>query len=510
LEEAFARTEFDDVASVLNAIEELDEELVETVGELMQAEGRGAKFNPQLLEDKITVLGPTIDLKTLQKNIFIEIVETLGSFWDKMYGRLVAYFKEHGNANVPQHYGKDKQLGNWVHKLREPVRKDRLGAHRLALLDALGFVWSAYDAQWDEMYDQLASYYKENGHTKIPTNHPNQKLYRWANTQRRETDLTPERKARLDQLDFRWSRMETRWEQFFSELVEYGKEHGDVNILHTKDKLLISWVKTQRRKKRQGLLSAERIEKLEQIGLIWVAEDVLEEKTEYGRTQETFENLAVAVVRAVGRPVRSPELIAEFRRRGHPIPGNEVRTAYNRLWIAGKKGILINYPKLGYWIAGEPLSEEAKQKAAAAARGRRTRRRTSLRILARGKKKGPPPAWTPKDIRRAELLLLAGKSRLEVAAVLGGVSQGTIQKYFPGGIRALQKKHPDVVIPKRPYKPRPGFKPKGRSRMLTAEQEQQIGDLKVQGMTIRQISKATGFRPTLVHMTIKRLRQRTS
>src|SRR5262249_55503310 len=156
---------------------------------------------------------------TLQKNIFIEIVDALGNFWDKMYGRLVAYFKEHGNAHVPQQYAKDKQLGNWVHKLREPTRKGRLTADRLALLDALGFVWSAYDAQWDEMYDQLASYYKENGHVNIPTNHPNQKLYRWANTQRRETDLTPERKSRLNQLGFRWSRMETQWEQFFGKLV---------------------------------------------------------------------------------------------------------------------------------------------------------------------------------------------------------------------------------------------------------------------------------------------------
>jgi DNA invertase Pin-like site-specific DNA recombinase len=366
LEKALARTEFGDVASVLNAIEEVDEEIVETISELMQSKGRGAKFNPQPLADKITVLGPTIDLTTLQTNIFIEIVETLGSVWDKMYGRLVAYYK-------------------------------------------------------------------------------------------------------------------------------------DVNGLHTKDRALGSWIAEQRRKKSRGLLSAERIEKLDQIGFNWIGEDIL--KTAWGHKQETFENLTLSVLRSVGRPMRSDELIEQFKKRGHPIPGNEVRTAWNRLWTARNKGILTNYPKLGYWIAREPLSEEAKQDAAIAARARPKRHGPSLRVLTRGRKKGPPRALTQKDVRRAEELLLAGKSRLELVSILG-VSLPTLRKYIPGGISGLKARYPNVVIPKRPYvsRPRrPDAKRGGRPSVITLDQVQQAIDMRAQGETLSAIAALMGVKRSTIY-----------
>ena len=106
-------------------------------------------------------------------------------------------------------------------------------------------------------------------------------------------------------------------------------------------------------------------------------------------------------------------------------------------------------------------------------------------------------------------MLLAGKSRLEVAAALGGVSQGTIQKHFPGGIEALKEKRPDVVIPKRPYihRPhRPGYKPKGKPPLiLTTEQETQIRELKEQGKTVREILKVTGLKRGTIYKALNRL-----
>jgi superfamily II DNA or RNA helicase len=502
LEKALERTEFNDIANVLNAIQEQDEELVEIVCELMQVKGRGGMFNPQPLSDKVTVLGPMIDLTTLQTNIFVEIVDALGSFWDEMYGRLVVYFKAHGHSNVPQHY-KDKQLGNWVKKLRG--RRDRLNPARVALLERLRFVWDALDEKWDEMYDQLAAFYRANGHTNIPTNHPNQKLLRWMATQRRETNLTLERKSRLNQLRFVWSRVEHRWEDLFNRLVAYKRDHGDVNTLHRADRALSTWVRAQRREKKQGLLSADRLEKLEQIGLVWKGEDIL--KNAHGHTQETFEKLAIAVLRGVGRPMRSGELIRAFRRRGHPLPGNEVRTAWNRLWTARKKGILINDPRLGYWIAGEPLSEKGKEKAALAAQGRLRQRGASLRALAKGKKKGPPPALTPKDVQRAEHLLLAGKTLSEVSAFLGGISVSTLVKYT-GRISALKAKYPLVSIPKRPYvsRPRrPGLKGVGRPPALTLDQAREMVEMRAQGKTLNEIATLMRVKRSTVWKYLKKV-----
>jgi hypothetical protein len=104
-------------------------------------------------------------------------------------------------------------------------------------------------------------------------------------------------------------------------------------------------------------------------------------------------------------------------------------------------------------------------------------------------------------------MLLAGKSRAEVAASLGGVSQGTIQTYIPGGIRGLKKKYPDVVIPKRPYVPRPhrpGYKPKGRPRALTPEQDREIAQLRAQGKSIIELCEMMGLKRTAIYASLKR------
>ena len=75
LEEALERSEFDDVANVLNAMQEQDEDLVQIIRELQEAKGRGEIFDPRRLSEKIEVIGPSIELSALRSNIFAEIVD---------------------------------------------------------------------------------------------------------------------------------------------------------------------------------------------------------------------------------------------------------------------------------------------------------------------------------------------------------------------------------------------------------------------------------------------------
>jgi predicted DNA-binding protein YlxM (UPF0122 family) len=224
----------------------------------------------------------------------------------------------------------------------------------------------------------------------------------------------------------------------------------------------------------------------------------------HGNTQEVFETLVVSVLRDIGRPMRSPEIIDEFNKRRHPIPGNQVRTAWNRLWEAKTRGVLTSDPKFGYWIAGEPLSEKAKQAALVAGK-RRSKTGVAATIkAAKGKKKGPGEVWGPEQIEAAERMLLAGKSRIEVAAALGGVSQATIGKHFPGGIEALKKKYPDVVIPKRTYPSRPGRKGHGRPPKFNLEQAREIAQMKEQGNSINEIAEAMGVKRTTIYKYLKK------
>ena len=208
------------------------------------------------------------------------------------------------------------------------------------------------------------------------------------------------------------------------------------------------------------------------------------------------------LIRGAGRPMKSNELIEEFKKRGQPLGGNEVRTAWNRLWQARDRGVLTSDVSVGYWIAGEPLSDEAKQRALVAARRTRKRGGTALRDLTRGKRKGPPFALTPEKVETIERLLLSGKSRKEVTELFG-ISLGTLAKYV-GSSDALQTKYPDVVIPK-PV-PRPSRnKRTGRPRVLTAEKVEQLTKMKAEGKSVKETTKALSLKQSTVYNFLQKL-----
>lgn len=138
--EALERSEFDDVADVLNAMQEQDESLVQIIRELQEAKGRGKVFDPKRLLEKIDVLGPSIELWTLQSNICVEIVKAIGESWDEMFGRLLLFRDTHEHCRVPRGY-KDKKLAKWVSHQRTFARHNILSKERLQRLREIGFMF---------------------------------------------------------------------------------------------------------------------------------------------------------------------------------------------------------------------------------------------------------------------------------------------------------------------------------------------------------------------------------
>ena len=124
-----------------------------------------------------------------------------------------------------------------------------------------------------------------------------------------------------------------------------------------------------------------------------------------GRTQAFFEQLVRTVLLDAGRPMRSPEIIEAFNKRGHSIGGNEIRTAWNRLWQAKKNKVLINIPSYGYWLADEPLPEKALSQPPP------KRMLTGLSIQQRGsgRRVGRQPMLTEGQIKNSGRLARRGK-----------------------------------------------------------------------------------------------------
>ena len=82
LEDAIRTEKFDAIANVLNALQEHDKELVDSIREMRQAKGEGKSFNPTRLLDKIEFIGPQVELHELVQSISIEITDRLGVSWD--------------------------------------------------------------------------------------------------------------------------------------------------------------------------------------------------------------------------------------------------------------------------------------------------------------------------------------------------------------------------------------------------------------------------------------------
>jgi len=62
--------------------------------------------------------------------------------WEDRFEQLKAYKERFGNCRVPRKWAENTQLGSWVHIQRGQYSKGKLSPERVALLEAVGFVWS--------------------------------------------------------------------------------------------------------------------------------------------------------------------------------------------------------------------------------------------------------------------------------------------------------------------------------------------------------------------------------
>jgi superfamily II DNA or RNA helicase len=254
--EALARSGFDEVAMVLAAMLENDDDLVDLIREMQEAKGRGDKFNPKRLHEKIEVFGPAIDLDELRRSIDVEIVDRLGMGWDHWYGLLQNFYKREGHCLVAVGHEVDgAKLGVWVSNQR--LKKDWLTPDQLNRLNELGFSWDPHAKQWEEGFAALQQFHQREGHCLVAIRHEvdGSKLGVWVSTQRLKKDrLTPDRLNRLNSLGFSWDPRAEQWEQGFAALQKFHKREGHCLVVdgHEEDGLkLRNWVNHQRNRKDQ-------------------------------------------------------------------------------------------------------------------------------------------------------------------------------------------------------------------------------------------------------------------
>jgi Helicase associated domain/Homing endonuclease associated repeat len=137
------------------------------------------------------------------------------------------------------------------------------------------------DGKWEMHYLELKEFKKKYGHCHVPRSKKYLPLGAWCNQQRilkkySQGKYQPERESKLNDIGFKWSLLDLKWEKWFERLKKFREKYGHCNV--TKDKglnneILANWVRTQRiyYKGKHHFLTAGRIKKLNSIGFLWVA-----------------------------------------------------------------------------------------------------------------------------------------------------------------------------------------------------------------------------------------------
>ena len=275
IKEALARTEFDEVWNVLQAMQEQDDMLAEIIRQMREERGRTNGFDDTRLREKVEVLGPRISLDALRDSITTACVEVLGDNWENRYGELKAFKKRFGHLDVPAKWNENPQLGMWVSNQRANRKKGILSEDRIRRLDEISFLWDVIDSAWNDMFAILVSYKTKYGDCKVPQDcRENPGLGRWVSKQRtwrKIGKLSKERIARLQEIGFIWECVDTVWEKMFAALLDYKDKHGDCSVPDKwpENRKLSGWVSSHRQFRKRGILSKERIRRLEEIGFDW-------------------------------------------------------------------------------------------------------------------------------------------------------------------------------------------------------------------------------------------------
>ena len=206
----------------------------------------------------------------------IENLTAIGAIEEEME-QIVSYYRAHGQAD---------EIVNEHFRIVDEVRDC------MELFERLN---ETLTASWDSMYALAADYFEEFGDINIPKRYVTPEGYAlgaWLSTQKRVYQgkvagtLSQARIRKLEKLGMRWENsLDAHWEENFSAAHAYFEEYGNL-LVPAKESYhgiaLGKWISNLRacRKggNRDGCLTEERIQSLDDIGMVWNVPEYLFEK----------------------------------------------------------------------------------------------------------------------------------------------------------------------------------------------------------------------------------------
>ena len=234
----------------------------------------------ELTEEQITLLDN------------IGFVWELESTWDEGYRHAKEYFETFHNLSMQKSYkcSDGYALGIWVYNYRNAYNKKKspvsISKKQIQMLEQIGMVW-APETTWDKRFADIQSYFVLN--KKLPDanseNDFEKKLYQWLNNQRKSYRLGYLKEYQIEKLSeigitVDWLVPPTPFEKGYAYAKDYYEKNGHLNVpsnfQHESGFWLGFWIGKTRQK--QNELTAEQIQKLDEIGFVWDLSDNFDER----------------------------------------------------------------------------------------------------------------------------------------------------------------------------------------------------------------------------------------
>jgi superfamily II DNA or RNA helicase len=268
---------FDHVWQVLNALRSHDESLAEELDDLRRELGRRGSLGKR--PGKIELLLPVGVDPSFARAFDARLVETTTSSWEFAFGRCLAWCEEHGSLSTVKHKTEIDgfRLGAWLNTRRQDKRHDRLSEDRIVALDELGIVWDPFDDRWEAGLAVCLAWRVEHGSLATVRQDAvfNGFNLGWWLSQKRQdrkkNRLSEDRIAVLDGLGFVW--VDEWWEEGLAACRAWSEAHGSLATVAQNAVFegftLGWWLQSRRKEKKQGRLSDDRIDALEELGIVW-------------------------------------------------------------------------------------------------------------------------------------------------------------------------------------------------------------------------------------------------
>ena len=196
--------------------------------------------------------------------------------WERWLALARSYFDAHGDLDAPvgvEWGDPPARLWVWLGTQRRYRDLGKLSERQIAALDALGMRWDSARAESFEQGLRIArAYHGEHGRLDIGNKScwgdPPYPLGPWLGRQRlarRNGTLADEHIAALDALGICWNPNDETWARRIEQLVDHLRRHGAEPGKKPGEKVLYTWLYTQRRLHGRGALKPERAAELEKV-----------------------------------------------------------------------------------------------------------------------------------------------------------------------------------------------------------------------------------------------------